>query len=132
VRRRESATAITAALPSGASIIDGEVKGTVRSKDRLILGENARIEGEIECAFLSVAGRLTGNIRCSSRLEILQSGMIQGDVHTPCLVMEEGAILEGRCHMCTEDKVVFVDHDMTASVSETVLGSSDSDSREVN
>jgi cytoskeletal protein CcmA (bactofilin family) len=79
--------------------INGKVKGTVRSKSQVVLGESAEIEGEVQCANLSVAGKVNGNVHCTERLEILASGLVEGDVHTPSLGIEPGGILEGRCHM---------------------------------
>jgi cytoskeletal protein CcmA (bactofilin family) len=116
----------------GTVRIDGEVTGTVRFKDRLILGEDAGIEGEIECAFLSVAGRVKGNIYCSSCLEILRSGVVEGEVHTPCLVIEEGGVLEGQCHMRAEDKVASVVPGLATPLSEIGLGSPERNSLEIN
>ena len=86
----------------GALRVNGRVKGTVRSKSQVVLGESAEIEGEIQCAHLSVAGKVNGNVHCTERLEILSSGLVEGDVHTPSLGIEPGGILEGRCHMKTQ------------------------------
>ncbi|MGH9804901.1 MAG: bactofilin family protein [Candidatus Acidiferrales bacterium] len=79
--------------------VNGRVKGTVRSKSQVVLGESAEIEGEVQCAHLSVAGKVNGNVHCTERLEILSSGVVEGDVHAPSLGIEPGGILEGRCHM---------------------------------
>lgn len=84
---------------AGTFRVDGEVKGKVRCKERLIVGENARVEGELECAVVSVAGRINGTVKGTNRVEILPSGAIEGEVHTPCLVIEAGGVLDGRCHM---------------------------------
>lgn len=84
---------------SGAFRIDGEFKGTVRSQDRLILGETAQVEGDIEGTVVSVAGRISGHIQGTDRVEILPSGVVDGEVNTPCLVIEAGGVLEGRSHM---------------------------------
>lgn len=79
--------------------IDGEVKGPVRCKDHLVLGENAQVEGEIEAAIVSVAGKVNGSVLGKDRVEILPSGMVEGEVYTPALVVEAGGVLEGHCHM---------------------------------
>jgi cytoskeletal protein CcmA (bactofilin family) len=89
---------------AGTFRIDGEVKGTVRCKERLIVGENGYLEGEIECTIVSVAGKINGKVTGSNRVEILPSGVVEGEVHTPCLVIEAGGVLEGRCHMRAETK----------------------------
>ena len=87
---------------AGTFRVDGEVKGTVRCKERLIVGENGRLEGEIEGSLISVSGKIKGTVRATNRVELLPSGVIEGEVHTPCLVIEAGGVLEGRCHMRAE------------------------------
>ena len=61
---------------AGTFRIDGTVKGIIRCKDRLIVGESARLEGEIESAIVSVAGRINGTVRGTNRVEILPSGVV--------------------------------------------------------
>lgn len=90
----------------GTFRIDGEVKGKVRCKERLIIGENGRIEGEVESAVVSLAGKIQGTVHGTQRVEILPSGSIEGEVHTSCLVIEAGGVIEGRCHMKAEAKPV--------------------------
>ena len=87
---------------AGTFRIESEVKGTVRCKKKLIVGESARIEGEIEAAIVTVAGKVNGNVRGTDRVEILPTGVLVGEVDTPCLVVESGGILNGRSNMPTE------------------------------
>ncbi len=89
---------------AGTFRIDGEVRGTVRSKERLIVGEGGRVEGEIVAALVSVAGKVHGKVNGLTRVEILPTGSVEGEVHTPCLVIEAGGVIEGRCHMRAETK----------------------------
>lgn len=84
---------------SGTFRIDGSVKGNIICHDTLILGEKADVDGQIEAVAVSVAGKFTGTIRAKTRVEVLPTGTVVGEVHTPCLVMESGGILDGRCHM---------------------------------
>lgn len=88
----------------GTFRIDGEVKGTVRSKDQLVIAENARIQGDIDGRIISIAGKVNGNVRGSDRVEILPSGIIEGEVHAGSLVIEAGGLLEGACHMSKNGK----------------------------
>jgi cytoskeletal protein CcmA (bactofilin family) len=88
----------------GTFRIDGEVRGKVRCKERLIVGESGRLEGEVEGAIVSVSGKIHGTVRGTQRVEILPSGQIEGEVHTSCLVIEAGGVIEGRCHMKAEPK----------------------------
>ena len=87
---------------SGTFRIDGNVKGTIRCEQTLVLGEKAEVEGEIEADQLSVSGRFHGTVRAKTRIEILAKGVVNGELHTPSLVIEPGGVLEGRCHMLAE------------------------------
>lgn len=93
----------TIELP-GKFRLEGEVKGAVRGKEHVIVGKGARVEGEIQSAVVSVAGKINGNVTGKKRVEILSSGAVEGDVYTTCLVIEAGGILDGRCHMLSENK----------------------------
>ena len=84
--------------------IDGEVKGPVRCQERLIFGENGWVEGEIEAAIVSVAGKISGSVTGRDRVEILPSGVVEGEVYTPSLVIKAGGVLEGHCHMRADGK----------------------------
>lgn len=84
---------------SGTFRIDGCVKGTIKCLDTLILGPDADVDGQVEATVVSVAGKFTGTMHAKNRVDILPTGTVVGEVHTPCLVMEAGGKLDGRCHM---------------------------------
>ena len=79
--------------------IDGRVEGTVRSKSELLIGEDGQIEGEIEVARCVVGGTVRGAIRATTSVVLHATAKVFADIHTPALVMEEGAFLEGRVDM---------------------------------
>ncbi|MEM0968283.1 MAG: polymer-forming cytoskeletal protein [Verrucomicrobiota bacterium] len=76
--------------------IDGQVIGNVVSQGMLVIGENARIEGEVDCRTVAVFGKLEGNMKCSERCELKSTSEINGDVKAGALAMEEGASFTGR------------------------------------
>ena len=84
---------------TGTFRIDGNVKGNVISEQTLILGENAKVEGQIEGNRVVIAGRYDGVIFAKGRVEIQAKGVVTGEVHSPCLVIDPGGIFDGRCHM---------------------------------
>jgi len=83
----------------GTFRIDGNVKGSVISEQTLILGENAKVEGQIEGNRVVISGRYDGVIFAKGRVEIQAKGVVTGEVHSPCLVIDPGGIFDGRCHM---------------------------------
>jgi cytoskeletal protein CcmA (bactofilin family) len=84
---------------SGTFRIDATVKGNIISGQSLILGENAKVEGQIEGNHIVVGGRFDGVILAKARVEIQAKGVVTGEIHSPCLVIEAGGIFDGRCHM---------------------------------
>ena len=84
---------------SGVFRIDAELKGNVISSHSLILGEGARVEGQIEGNHVVIAGKFDGVILAKGRVEIQAKGVVTGEIHSPCLVIEPGGIFDGQCHM---------------------------------
>lgn len=88
----------------GTFRINAEMKGTIFSQDTLVLGENAKVEGQIECNHVIVAGRFDGTIKAKNKVEIQPKGIVRGEIHTPCLSIEVGGVFDGRCHMLAESE----------------------------
>ena len=42
--------------------IDGKVKGTVKTKGRVVIGREGFVEGTIECTNADIEGRFSGNL----------------------------------------------------------------------
>jgi len=83
----------------GTFRIDGNVRGNIISEQTVILGEGAKVEGQIEGNRVVIAGRFDGVIFAKGRVEIQVKGVVTGEVHAPCLVIDPGGIFDGRCHM---------------------------------
>jgi len=83
----------------GTFRIDSTVKGTIHSEDTLVLGEHARVEGEIHGNRVVIAGHFDGLVHAKVRVELQPSAIVSGEIHCPCVVIEAGAIFEGQCHM---------------------------------
>jgi cytoskeletal protein CcmA (bactofilin family) len=84
---------------AGIFRLDGKMKGNILSEQSLILGENAQVEGQIEGNHVAIAGRFDGVIFAKGRVEIQAKGVVTGEIHAPCLVIEPGGIFDGQCHM---------------------------------
>lgn len=84
---------------NGTLRLEAHVKGTIISSQTLMLGDNAHIEGQIEGNHVMISGRFDGVIFAKGRVEIQPKGIVTGEIHTPCLVIEPGGIFDGQCHM---------------------------------
>lgn len=87
--------------------IDGRFNGRITSKNELIIGESAHVEGEIHVGRVAISGTVSGKIKADQRIEIHRSGRVYCEVETPTLVIEEGALFQGTCSMA-EAKPVAV------------------------
>jgi len=75
--------------------IDGHFRGVVVSESELVVGDRAVIEGEIRVGRLAVSGTIRGVIHARERVEVHAGARIYAEIHTPALVVEEGAVLQG-------------------------------------
>ena len=79
--------------------IDGRFNGKIMTKNELIVGESAQIEGEIHAGRIAISGTVVGKIVAAQRVEIHRNGKVYSDIDTPALIIEEGAIFQGNCVM---------------------------------
>lgn len=79
--------------------IDGKFNGSITSKNELIVGESAHIDGTIHVGRIAISGTVVGKIKADQRVEIHRNGKVYSDIDTPALIIEEGAIFQGNCVM---------------------------------
>ncbi|HSP14944.1 MAG TPA: polymer-forming cytoskeletal protein [Thermoanaerobaculia bacterium] len=79
--------------------IDGKFNGKIVSKNELIVGESAHIEGDLHVGRVAISGTVVGKIVAEQRVEIHRNGKVYSDIETPALIIEEGAIFQGNCVM---------------------------------
>ena len=82
---------------SGFLRIDGDIDGNIQTKGRVIIGEEARIRGNIRAASVSVGGIVQGDIIAPDYVVVLSSGMVIGSVLTKKLRVDDNVILHGFC-----------------------------------
>lgn len=76
--------------------IDGRIEGTINFGDsRVTVGRNATVIADINAKEVVVMGSVTGNIHCTDRLDIRSEGSLTGDVVTPRVCVEDGAMVKG-------------------------------------
>jgi cytoskeletal protein CcmA (bactofilin family) len=82
---------------SGFIRIDGDIDGNLETPGRVIIGENARIRGDIRSRMVTIGGVVQGDVIAPEGVTILSSGMVLGDVLTKRLQVEDSVILSGKC-----------------------------------
>jgi cytoskeletal protein CcmA (bactofilin family) len=79
--------------------IDGHFSGEISSENTLVIGEPGVIEADIKSQTVIVSGTIHGNLWAAKRVVLHKSARVDGDVETPSVVMEEGAVLNGKLNM---------------------------------
>jgi cytoskeletal protein CcmA (bactofilin family) len=80
--------------------VDGHLSGKVNSEGgTLIVGNNGQVDADIEVAIATIHGTVNGDIVASQRLELGRAAKVNGNIQTPSLVIEQGAVFEGSCRM---------------------------------
>lgn len=80
--------------------VDGTLSGRVSSDDgTLIVSTNGRVEANVEVAVAQIFGTVNGDITASKRIEMGRVAKVTGNIQTPALVIENGAVFEGSCRM---------------------------------
>lgn len=81
-------------------VIEGKVEGKVDlPNNRLTIGAGGQVHAQVHAKNVVVVGRVAGNVSAGERLEIQASGIVEGDVEAPRLVVAEGAVLNGSVKM---------------------------------
>jgi len=79
--------------------IDSEFRGEIVSEGTVTVGEAAGVEAKIRAREVIIDGAVVGNVSASRQLIIRSRGRLHGDVETPCLEVEKGAVFNGRMTM---------------------------------
>jgi cytoskeletal protein CcmA (bactofilin family) len=80
--------------------VDGHLMGTISSDSgTLLVGTNGQVDANIAVASATINGAVNGDILASEKIHLGRTARVVGNIQTPKVVIEEGAILEGSCTM---------------------------------
>ena len=82
----------------GNARLDGEFAGSLDVGGNILIGESADIQADITGSTITIAGRVRGNIS-GSKVQLLRTCRIWGDISAPALTTEEGAFIAGTVSM---------------------------------
>ncbi len=83
----------------GTVRIDGRFEGEISTDGDLILGRKASIEGIVRVGRLTSCGEIQGDVYVKERAVFEKTSVLNGSLNTPTLVVEKGAVVEGRIVM---------------------------------
>ena len=87
--------------------VDGHLVGTVSSESgTLVVGTNGKVDANISVSAAVVNGTVNGDITATEKIQLGRTAVVIGNIQTPRLTIEEGAVLEGGCTMLKAREVV--------------------------
>lgn len=82
----------------GTLRIKGYAAGLIRSEEgRLIVEAGGEVDADISVLHAMINGCVRGDIHAKERVELGGSARVIGDIETVALLIEPGAVFEGRC-----------------------------------
>jgi len=81
---------------SGHVRISGRFKGDVQVDGTLTVESGAHLAGAVRAGSVVVAGEIEGNIEGAQRVELHQSGVVNGDISAGSLTVADGARMRGK------------------------------------
>jgi cytoskeletal protein CcmA (bactofilin family) len=104
--RSEEATVISKGVKiegklscSGNIRLDGEVQGDISSEGVVIIGENGKVNGQINADSITIGGRVAGTVRAKDKVVLEAKANLKGDIITKIMMVEAGAIFNGNTKM---------------------------------
>ena len=80
--------------------VDANVSGTITSDSgSLLIMERGRVKATVKAGLVEVSGIVEGTITAKTSVKIHPTGRVYGDIYTPALMIEHGAVFDGKCHM---------------------------------
>ncbi|MDE3127192.1 MAG: polymer-forming cytoskeletal protein [Gemmatimonadota bacterium] len=113
-RRAPEVPSVESVLGSGLSI-EGKIEGTghiriagrfhgdVNVHGNLAVERGAKLVGGIQAETVTVGGEIEGNITGASRVELLESGVLTGDLKAASLTVAAGSRMRGRVEFGWDD-----------------------------
>ena len=75
--------------------IDGDFEGNVRTDGRVLVGKGGRARCLIEADTVVVGGIVKGDIKAATKVVLLSTCVMIGNISSPQLIVEEGVLLHG-------------------------------------
>lgn len=83
--------------------VDASISGTISSDNgSLLVMEKGRVKATVQAGTVEISGIVEGTITAKTSVKIHSTGRVYGDIFTPALIIEHGAVFDGKCHMLND------------------------------
>ena len=85
--------------------IEGRVDGKIELRDHVLtVGSNGRIKAQVSAKAIVVLGQVTGNLNATEKVDIKESGSVEGDIVSPRVAIADGSHFKGSIDMQKKDQ----------------------------
>ena len=88
---------------NGFTRIDGDLDGNLETTGNVIIGEHARIKGNITALSVTVGGIVLGNIVAPNQVHLLSSSAVIGDIQSHKIIADENVVVHGHLISLAEE-----------------------------
>jgi cytoskeletal protein CcmA (bactofilin family) len=80
--------------------IEGRVDGKIELRDHILtVGSNGRIKAQVSAKAIVVLGQVTGNLNATEKVDIKDTGSVEGDIVAPRVAIADGSHFKGSIDM---------------------------------
>ncbi len=83
--------------------IDGDIDGNLETDGNVIIGENARLRGNLTAKSVIIGGIIKGNIHAVESVKVLSDAAVIGDILSKKVQVEASAVFHGHCISIKDD-----------------------------
>jgi cytoskeletal protein CcmA (bactofilin family) len=106
--------------------VEGCVEGKIQLSDHVLtVGLNARIKAQVTAKAIVVLGQVTGNLIATEKVDIRESGSVEGDIVAPRVAIADGSHFRGSIDMQKKDRPTTADQTIGGFEAESKTGNPD-------
>jgi cytoskeletal protein CcmA (bactofilin family) len=87
-------------------MLKGVFEGEIFSDGLLVVGPTAKVTATITTRTLISHGQITGNVTANEQVTLKSTSLLNGDISTPNIIIENGSVFNGSCAMRAKDITV--------------------------
>ena len=88
----------------GSILIYGKINGSVNATGSVRTAKGSHIQGNIESKDANISGNVEGHVNIENKTVLEKDCVLNGDLTSAIVVIEEGAIFKGLCNMTGNQK----------------------------
>ena len=83
----------------GSIRVEGRIVGEIVAGAGISIGGTGEVDGNVSAKLVTIGGKITGSVLAQEKLVFESKAIVRGDIRAAKLVIEEGAVFDGKCIM---------------------------------